>query len=237
MNAKTIRVLKALLKEGTLNRAAAPELWSVYQEPEVQDEMEVLKRELDFELWGTSSRVYLIPNQSNDLFLQNNMDFRRDIKAPNDFRLQDLYLLNYLSIFLLCEFFRGEGSDPQVRDFIEQEELLHLFTEHCDTIQREEKLAEQAERKYSMAFVNLARQWSSLIYGESGDSAKKLTTKWGRLNAVMAKFQKEDIFLVSDGKIRPTQKCRDLMPYFLRRERVQDIHSFLKGGKTDAADQ
>lgn len=236
MNAKTIRVLRALLKEGTLSRAAAPELWSELQEPEVQDEMEVLKRELDFELWGTASRVYLIPNQSNDLFLQNNMDFRRDVRASGDFRQPDLYLLNYLTIFLLYEFFKGEGSDPQVRDFIEPEEFLHLFNEHCASIQGEEKLSAQAERKYSVDFLNLARRWSAMLPGEDGDKSRH-KSKWGCLNMVLRKLGKENLFFVTDGKIRPTQKCRDLMPYFLRKERVQDIHQFLKGGGGDATDQ
>jgi hypothetical protein len=198
--------------------------------------MEVLKRELDFELWGAPSRVYLIPNQSNDLFLQNNMDFRRDIKAGSDFKQVDLYLLNYLCMYLLYVFFRGEGNDPQVRDFIEQEVFLHEFTEHCDAIKREEKMAEQAERKYSVTFLNLAKQWGAMLPGEREDHVRKMT-RWGHLNAIMAKFRKENLFVESDGKIRPTQKCRDLMPFFLRKERVQDIQMFLKGGSEDAADQ
>ena len=235
MNPKTIRVLKALLKQGMLNRSSDYELWSDLQQPEVQDELELLKRELDFDLWGTASRCYLIPNQDNTLFLQNNMDFRRDVRANSEFRQPDLYLLNYLSIFLLNEFFKGEGTDPQVRDFIEPEEFLSLFTSHCDHILGEEKTAEEAERRDSLTFLQMARRWNALVYGEVGDKSRH-TTKRGCLGMVLVKLKKEDLFVELDGKIRPTEKCRDLMPYFLRRERVQAIHAFLKGEEQDAAD-
>lgn len=235
MNPKTIRVFKALLKQGVLNRSSEPQHWADLQQPEVQDELELLKRELDFDLWGTASRCYLIPNQDNTLFLQNNMDFRRDVRANNDFRQPDLYLLNYLTIFLLNEFFKGEGADPQVRDFIEPEEFLRLFTSHCEHILREEKTAEEAERRYSMTFLQMAKRWSALVYGEEGDKSRH-TTKRGCLGMVLRKLDKENLFFEADGKIRPTQKCRDLMPYFLRRERVQAIHAFLKGEPEDAAD-
>ena len=87
--------------------------------------------ELGFEIMPAQNRIYMVPTQDNDLFLKNNIDYRSDIKAGNDVRTRDLYLLNYLAIYILYIFFKGEGSEALVTDFITKEELIKEFTDHC----------------------------------------------------------------------------------------------------------
>ena len=58
--------------------------------------------------------------------------------------------------------------------------------------------------------------------------------EFGCLNRVMTKLIREELFVVEDEKIIPTQKLKDLMPYFLRKERVESIQQFIKGGEDNA---
>ena len=43
-------------------------------------------RELGFEVLQAQDRIYMVPTQDNDLFLKNNIDFRSDIRATNDYK-------------------------------------------------------------------------------------------------------------------------------------------------------
>ena len=69
------------------------------KEQEMAATIEAMKEGLSFELIRSGDRLYLVPTQDNDLFLKNNVDFRRDIKADNEVRTRDLYLMNYFSIY------------------------------------------------------------------------------------------------------------------------------------------
>ena len=231
MNSKSLRILKVLLKNGSITRKENPELWSGFDDAAVLTELEALKRELDFDIFRVGMRAYLVPNQENKLFLQNNWDFRRDIKAQSDFRTIDLYILNYLAIYLLVEFFHGEGAEPLTRDFISKQEFVRCFTQHCEQVTSAS--AEKDAEKYSINFIKLADQWQSKLYGEPDD--RRFDTQMGCLNRILGKFDKENLFVTEEEKIKPTQKCKDLMPFFLRKDRISAIHSYLNGGIEDAA--
>ena len=107
---------------------------NVVEDEDARDELDQMGKELGFEIIQAQDRIYMVPTQDNDLFLKNNVDYRSDIKANNEVKSRDLYLLNYLAIFILFTFFKGEGSDALVRDFITKEELIKEFTEHCENV-------------------------------------------------------------------------------------------------------
>ena len=94
MNRKTVEVFHALMKNGWIDRREDHIIWSYADDVEIQEELEEFKAVMGIDLFRAGDRLYMIPTQDNDLFLKNNVDYRRDIKADNTVRTRDLYLMN-----------------------------------------------------------------------------------------------------------------------------------------------
>ena len=57
-----------------------------------------------------------------------------------------------------------------------------------------------------------------------------LRTGSGVVNKIILKFRADDLFVEGDdGRVAPTKKTKDLMPYVLRKERVQVINAWIEG--------
>lgn len=236
MNRQTIEVFHGLLKKGWIDRREDAVLWASAQEVEVQEELEDFKSVMGIDLVRAGDRLYLIPTQDNDLFLKNNQDYRRDIRADNSIRNRDLYLMNYLSIYLIYVFFGGEGSDPQCREFISKEEFISQFTEHCKLVESAEITGSEEAPDYSENFIQLAQGWMSKLDGES--SSQKFDCRYGILNRILTKCKIDEIFDEGDDDlIRPTRKMKDLMPYFLRKDRIAQIQDWIKEEESHAENQ
>jgi hypothetical protein len=233
MKRSSAEIFKKLLKKGWLDRRDDALIWNALDEEEVISDIEVLKSAFSFDTLRVGDRFYLIPTQDNDLFLKNNVDYRKDIKAGNETRTRDLYLLNYLAIYIIYLFFRGEGSNPQCREFITKEELLSQFTEHCRDTETTEA---DAHDEFSESFVALAQDWLSKTEGNP-ESAKATTEKYGVVNKILLKLKADGLFEEVEGKILPTRKMIDLMPYWLRKERAKEINAWIEEVEADAADQ
>ena len=237
MNRKTVEIFHALMKNGWIDRQEDSVIWSYSDDGEIQEELETFKDVMGVDFYRAGDRLYMIPTQDNDLFLKNNVDYRRDIKADNSVRTRDLYLLNYLSIYLLYLFFSGEGNDPLCRDFVSKDDFIEMFTKHCASIEHDDADAsENKELDYSENFRNLAMAWCSKQEGEK--TTLKLECKYGLLNRILNKYKLDGLFAVGeDDLIRPTRKLKDLMPYFLRKDRVVEIQNWIKEGEADAESQ
>lgn len=233
MKKSSSEIFKILLKKGWLDRRDDTLLWNALDEEEVISDIEVLKSSFCFDTLRVGSRYYMIPTQDNDLFLKNNVDFRKDIKAGNEIRMRDLYLFNYLAIYIIFLFFRGEGNNPQCREFITKEELVLKFTEHCLETESAETSINDG---FSESFVALAQDWLSKTEGNT-DSIKATTEKYGVVNKLMMKFKADSLFEEMEGKIIPTRKIIDLMPYWLRKERIAEINAWVEEAERDATDQ
>lgn len=236
MNRKTIEVFHGLMKKGWIDRREDAVLWAASQDTEVWEELEDFRTVLGIDLVRAGDRIYLIPTQDNDLFLKNNHDYKRDIRADSSIRKRDLYLMNYLSIYLIYLFFGGEGSDPQCREFISKEELISQFTEHCKQVESIEIVSSEDIPDYGENFIQLAHNWMSKLDGEA--DSQKFDCKYGILNRILNKYKIDEIFeLGDDALIRPTRKMKDLIPYFLRKDRVLQIQNWIKEGQTYAKNQ
>ena len=166
MNRKTVEVFHALMKRGWIDRREDHIIWSYADDVEIQEELEEFKAVMGIDLFRAGDRLYMIPTQDNDLFLKNNVDYRRDIKADNTVRTRDLYLMNYLSIYLIYLFFSGEGSDPLCREFISKEDFVALFTDYCKSVEKTSLEGDDKEQDYSDNFRQLASAWLSKLDGD-----------------------------------------------------------------------
>lgn len=236
MNRKTVEVFHALMKNGWIDRREDHIVWSYADDVEIQEELEEFKSVMGIDLFRAGDRLYMIPTQDNDLFLKNNVDYRRDIKADNTVRMRDLYLMNYLSIYLIYVFFSGEGSDPLCREFISKEDFVALFTEHCRSVEATPFEGDDKEQDYSSNFHQLASAWLSKIDGDT--SSQKFDNKYGIVNRILNKHKTDELFDVGeDALIRPTRKMKDLMPYFLRKDRIAEIQNWIKEEDGNAQNQ
>ena len=234
MNRKTVEVFHALMKNGWLDRREDHIMWSYADDIEVQEELEDFKAVMGIDLFRAGDRLYMIPTQDNVLFLKNNVDYRRDIKADNTVRTRDLYLMNYLSIYLIYLFFNGEGNDPLCREFVSKEDFVALFTDHCKSVEKTSFEGDDKEQDYSNNFRQLASTWLSKPDGEL--SSQKFDNKYGIVNRVLNKYRVDVLFDAGeDLLIRPTRKMRDLMPYFLRKDRIIEIQNWIKEEEDSAA--
>ena len=226
MNKKALKLYHELMKKGWIARDDNGVLWSYVEDPETRDELEQMGTELGFDIVPAQNRIYLVPTQDNDLFLKNNIDYRVDIKATNDVRTRDLYLLNYLAIYVLYLFFKGDGADALVRDFITKEALIKDFTEHCLNVTQKGVSGEDKTDDFSESFLMLAEDW---LGKKEGDAAsRRIEDRYGVVNKIFIKFRAEDLFTETEaGKIEPTTKLKDLMPYVLRKDRVNAINTWI----------
>jgi hypothetical protein len=234
MKKQTVEAFHALMKKGWIDRTDNPDIWDYCRDPDVKEELETMKEKLGFELVASGDHIYLVPTQDNDLFLKNNVDFRKDISANNEVRTRDLYLMNYLSVYLLYMFYNGEGTDPRCREFISKEDATKEFSDHCRACTGSTENAKQTD--YSDNFIQLANAWLSKTDGAI--DSMRFDDRYGILNRLLVKFNSEhdDLFYVESENIRPSRKLDDLMPYFLRKDRISEIQRWVSEVNNHAAD-
>jgi len=228
MNKSALKLFHELMKKGWIDRDENSILWSAVEDPEARDELDLMGTELGFEIVPAQNRIYMVPTQDNDLFLKNNIDYRSDIRAGSDVRTRDLYLLNYLAIFTLYQFFKGEGAEALVRDFITKEELIKEFTDHCLKVTKKGVDGEDKAEDFSENFYMLAEDWLGKKEGDI--TSRRIEDRYGVVNKILLKFRADDLFVEGDdGRVVPTKKTKDLMPYVLRKERTAMINEWIEG--------
>lgn len=229
MNTNSLKLYHELMKKGWIDRNENSLIWNSVEDENARDELDQMGKELGFEIVPAQDRIYMVPTQDNDLFLKNNVDYRSDIKASNEVKLRDLYLMNYFAMFTLFTFFKGEGADALVRDFITKEELIKEFTEHCENVVHKGVDGETKTEDYSDNFFLLANDW--LGKKEGDNVSRRIEDRYGVVNKILLKFRTDDLFIEEDGRIRPTKKTKDLMPFVLRKDRVQMINQWIEEGQ------
>lgn len=229
MKPESLKLFARLMEKGYITHEQDPSYYEDYCDAEIASELAVMEQELDFTLYRTNGRLYLLPNPSNELFSQNNSDFRRSVGNE---KLEELYLLNYMAIFLLHELYGGKGNTLQTRYYIRECDFLDDFTKHCEQVRAEGEDMKNAAAQYSMDFLRLADNWLA----KRGDESISSDTKHGCFMKIIRKFRDEDLLYDADGVWKPTVKLNDLMPYYLSQNRIAEIHSILEGGESDAGD-
>jgi len=129
-------------------------------------------------------------------------------------------------------FYRAEGMDPKCREFISKEDAIKEFSDHCRACIKDEK----TKTDYSNNFIQLANNWLSKTDG--AEDSMKFGEHYGILNRLLVKYNAEhdDLFYIESGNIRPSRKLDNLMPYFLRKERILKIQEWIKDVNSNATD-
>ena len=127
MKPESLKLFAKLMEKGYITREQEPAYYEYYNDTEIASELAVMEQELDFTLYRTNGRLYLLPNPSNELFSQDNNDFRRSVGNE---KLEELYLLNYMAIF-------SAGKEIRFKqDIISKSRIfsvnLHNIASRCD---------------------------------------------------------------------------------------------------------
>ena len=227
MNVRTAKLFRALMNNGYIEKESDEELFSYYYDDEVSDDFAMLQQEFEFKLFKTPRRIYMIPDQSNELFLQNYSDYKRSVGS--DAKLPDLYLYNYLAVFILHSMYGGKGNNLETREMFVVSDMIQEFSEHCRKIRDEAKDYEIAAEKYSIEFCGLADIWLSKRNDIDNNSADNMN---GAVMKVIRKLRDEELIYESEPNVyKPTQKLSDLMPYFLSQQRVAEVNSIFERGE------
>lgn len=227
MNIRTAKLFRALMNNGYIEKENDEELFSYYYDDEVSDDFAMLQQEFEFKLFKTPRRIYLIPDQSNELFLQNNADYKRSVGS--DAKISDIYLYNYLAVFILHSMYGGKGNNLETREMFVVSDMIQEFSEHCRKIKEEEQEYEHASEKYSIEFCKLAAGWLSKRNDIDNNSADNMN---GAIMKVIRKLREEELIYESEPNVyKPTQKLSDLMPYFLSQQRVAEVNSIFERGE------
>ena len=229
MKPESLRLFAKLMKKGYITREQDAAFYEDSCDGDIMSELAVMEQELDFTLYRTNGRLYLLPNPTNELFSQDNSDFRRSIGKA---RLEELYLLNYMAMFLLHELYGGKGNTLQTRYYIKESDFLDEFTKHCEQVRADGESLKNASVQYSMDFLRLADSWLA----KRGDESSSVDTKHGCFMKIIGKFRDEELLYDAEGVWKPTVKLSDLMPYYLSLNRISEIDAILEGGRTDAGD-
>ena len=229
MKPESLKLFAKLMEKGYITREQDSSFYEDYCDAEIASELAIMEQELDFTLYRTNGRIYLLPNPSNELFSQDNSDFRRSVGNE---KLEELYLLNYMAIFLLHELYGGKGNTLQTRYYIKESDFLTEFTQHCEQVRADGEALKSAAAQYSMDFLRLADNWLA----KRGDEKITVDTKHGCFMKIIRKFRDEELLYDADGVWKPTEKLNDLMPYYLSQNRIAEIHAILEGGASDAGD-
>lgn len=229
MKRETLKIFTRLMNKGYITKEQDFVYYNHSFDPEISAELAIMEDELDFTLYRTNGRLYLIPNLTNELFSQDNRDFR--LSVGNE-KLETLYLLNYMAIFLLYELYGGKGKNLQTRYYIKEDSFLNEFTAHCEKVRDEGEALRNVSARYSLDFLRLADNWLA----KRGEESNSIDTRHGCFMKIIRKFRDEELLYESDGVWKPTVKLNDLMPYFLAQNRISEIHSILEGGMKNASD-
>jgi hypothetical protein len=113
---------------------------------------------------------------------------------------------------------------------------LVRVTKKGKTVEKAGVDGDDKENDYSESFMQLASAWLSKLDGEM--TSQKIDTRFGVVNRILNKYKADELFDVGENDvIRPTRKLKDLMPYFLRKDRIAEIQGWIREGENSASDK
>lgn len=214
-----------LLEHHELREENAPELHKAYIE---QDEVQTLVKS-QAEIAGScvetyAGVVYLVPQADNFFLGYSKGQLKKELCRSNATD-KDYYLVQFVVLVLLLEFYDGQGSSSKTRDFIRLGELQNSITEKLKDGTARYSEDEQAHE--GMAFTAMQEAYEALKSDERGRRQK--TTKEGFMYSILRFLQEQGLidYIEQDEMIKTTRKLDNFMDWNLLNKnnfyRVQKI--------------
>lgn len=173
MNNSALKLFHELMKKGWIDRNDNSLMWNLVEDNEARDELDQMGIELGFEIIQAQDRIYMVPTQDNDLFLKNNVDYRADIKATNEVRSRDLYLMNYLAIWMILNIWELCVNRALRMSKAPDRSIFYVQERKLDDELKAEIISDQEKKK-----VHRVAKFEEFVSSiEAGDSAEMLVRK------------------------------------------------------------
>lgn len=207
------KIFYYLLEHYELREENEPELHKAYLE---QDEVQTLVKsqaeaaEGSIETYG--GVIYLIPEQENNFLGYSKGQLKRELcrSNPTD---KDYYLVQFVILVLLLEFYDGQGSSSKTRDFIRLGELQNSITEKLK--EGAARCSEEEQAQNGFAFTAMQQAYEALKSDERGRRQK--TTKEGFMYSILRFLQSQGLidYIEQDEMIKTTRKLDNFMDWNL----------------------
>lgn len=219
------KIFYYLLEHHELWEEKAPELHKAYIE---HDEVQTLvKSQADaayshVETYG--GIIYLIPGQENNYLGYSKGQLKKELCRSNATD-KDYYLVQFVILVLLLEFYDGQGSSSKTRDFILLGDLQNSVTDKLN--EGAARYSEDEQAQNGMAFTAMREAYESLRSDEKRNRQK--TTKEGFMFSILHFLQEQGLidYIEQDEMIKTTRKLDHFMDWNLLNknnfERVQRI--------------
>lgn len=207
------KIFYYLLEHHELREENEPELHKAYLE---QDEVQTLVKSqaeaAESSIETYSGVIYLIPEQENNFLGYSKGQLKRELcrSNPTD---KDYYLVQFVILVLLLEFYDGQGSSSKTRDFIRLGELQNSITEKLK--EGAARYAEEEQAQNSFAFTAMQQAYEALKSDERGRRQK--TTKEGFMYSILRFLQSQGLidYIEQDEMIKTTRKLDNFMDWNL----------------------
>lgn len=219
------KIFYYLLEHYELREEKAPELHKAYIE---QDEVQTLVKSQadasDSHVEAYGGVIYLIPGQENNFLGYSKGQLKKELCRSNATD-KDYYLVQFVILVLLLEFYDGQGSSSKTRDFILLGDLQNSVTDKLK--EGAARYSEDEQAQNGMAFTAMREAYESLRSDEKRNRQK--TTKEGFMFSILHFLQEQGLidYIEQDEMIKTTRKLDHFMDWNLLNknnfERVQRI--------------
>jgi len=214
-----------LLEKGELKSEINKELFSLYSEPNVKQILDGMAERSNIYIRQIVDSIYLIPNIENEFLGYKRSELKVAILGrQSEFKLEDYYLVVYIIILLLSEFYAGKGATQKLRESIELNAIETIVTKRLEPLM--EKDVTELEGETKLAISVIANLWASS--GNDDDYAKIRTRKW-YVKKVCDFLKKEGLVMILDEvSVAPTKKLdRLVINHLLNSDRLSEINTIL----------
>lgn len=222
-----LKIFRKLLDQGQIDRDSDGDLFLEYRNVEVRSILAQMEEEMEFTIVEASSTLYLVPESSNILLGFVSKDLREWVAS--DARLLDSYLLCYIIMFMLYQFYGGRNRNPKQRDYLRVSKLSQELDQRLGLALLDLEGSSGLEERYGLNFIKIAELWESKQDYE--EKARK--TKTGTIINACRLLERHNLIRLvdNDREIRCTRKLDDLMlNYYLSDSRVDEIQALFEGG-------
>ena len=226
---EALRIFRHCLDhKGILNREEDGELYERMQDPDTSKVLGLLEEELNIRFLSGEGQYYLIPGFDNTTFGMSLREYREDLGTTT--KLETAFLISYIQMAVFWLFYGGKNiSNPKQREFIRMRDLVQeiddLFARMDE--EREAILVFDTQNRYN--FQRAVRSWQNRQYGGEG---QETTTKYGTVRRALNQLRDHGLVTLVEDEVRPTKELTDkFLNYYLREERVQEIHNLFSSMK------
>ncbi len=225
-------IFYSLLVNHELREDSESKFYKAYVESEVVQNLVKSQGEAagaDIERYG--SVIYLIPKEEN-YFLGYSRAELQKILCRSDATYRDYYLVQFVILVLLMEFYDGQGSSSKITEHIRVGKLQNSISERLreGTL----KYSEEEQSSKGAAFSDMLQAYEALKSDESMNRRK--TTKEGFIYKILEFLQDQGliVYVKQDETVMTTQKLDHFMDWnLLNKSNYHRITAVIGGGDNE----